>query len=165
MTALGASVKTGCTEFRVWAPRCRSVDVIVNGRAVPLRAGTGALFDGHVDGVAAGTRYRYRLEGARVFPDPVSRCQPEGVHGPSEVVDASSFPWTDRNFGGHARGDLLIYELHVGTFTRAGTLEAVVARVPALVDLGVTAVEIMPVAEFPGARGWADGGACPYARQ
>lgn len=156
---------TGGTQFRVWAPHCRSVDALVNGRAVPLRASPGCLFEGQVDDAPAGARYLYRLDGDRARPDPASRFQPEGVHGPSAVVDAAAFPWTDQSFRGHARHELVIYELHVGAFTPAGTFEAVIPHLPALVDLGVTAVELMPVAEFSGARGWGYDGVHLYAPQ
>src|SRR5262245_21232836 len=165
MTALGASLNGNETIFRVWAPRCRSVDVVVNGRAIPLEPGAGGLFSGQVGDAPAGARYRYRLDRERDRPDPVSRAQPEGVHGPSEVVDAVSFPWSDRGFRGHQPRDLVVYEVHVGTFTRAGTFDAAIARLPALADLGVTAVELMPVGEFPGARGWGYDGAHLYAPQ
>jgi maltooligosyltrehalose trehalohydrolase len=165
MTVLGASSKTGGTEFRVWAPRCRSVEILLDGReAMTLRPGGDGLFERQVENAAAGTRYLYRLDGGRARPDPVSRYQPEGVHGPSEVVDAAHFPWTDHEFRGHARRDLVIYEIHVGTFTPAGTFEAVIAYLPALADLGVTAVELMPVAEFPG-RNWGYDGVHLYAPQ
>ena len=163
MSALGASAKTHGAAFQVWAPRRRSVDVLLNGRAVPLQTPDGCLYEGHVEGVAAGSRYRYRLDGGRAWPDPASRSQPEGVHGSSEVVDPAAFPWTDQSFRGHAPGELIIYELHVGAFTRAGTFEAVIPHLPALVDLGVTAVELMPVAEFAGPHGWGYDGVYLYA--
>src|SRR5262245_7573083 len=169
MTALGASASVGHTTFRVWAPRCRAVEVLVNGRAFPLRAAVDGLFGGQVDGALAGTRYLYRLDGDRARPDPASRFQPEGVHGPSEIVDPRSFAWSDQGFRGHARGDLVIYELHVGTFTRSGprtgTFDGVIEHLAALADLGVTAVELMPVGEFPGPRGWGYDGAHLYAPQ
>ena len=118
-----------------------------------------------VENVTAGARYTYRLEGERDRPDPASRWQPGGVHGPSAVVDPTRFSWTDQGFRGHALADLVFYELHVGTFTPAGTFEAVIPHLPALVELGVTAVEIMPVAEFPGRRNWGYDGVHLYAPQ
>jgi maltooligosyltrehalose trehalohydrolase len=166
MTVLGASAKTGGTEFRVWAPSCRSVEVLLEGGdRAPLRPAGHGLFERHVENAGAGTRYRYCLDGGHPRPDPVSRYQPGGVHGPSEVVDAQGFPWTDQGFRGHARRDLVIYELHVGAFTLAGTFEAVIPHLPTLVDLGVTAVELMPVAEAPGPRNWGYDGAHLYAPQ
>ncbi|MBI1734139.1 MAG: malto-oligosyltrehalose trehalohydrolase [Candidatus Rokubacteria bacterium] len=152
--------------FRVWAPRCRTVDVVVDGRRpVPLGAAPDGLFETTLPGLGAGARYQFRLDGDRYRPDPVSRWQPEGVHGPSSVVDPRDFAWTDRSFAGHALGDLVFYELHVGTFTTAGTFQAAIPRLGALVELGVTAVELMPVAEFPGSRNWGYDGVHLYAPQ
>ena len=152
--------------FRVWAPRCRSVDVVIEGRRPePLTPRDDNLFERAIPGIAAGTRYQYRLDGERHRPDPVSRFQPEGVHGSSAVVDGRRFPWTDQAFRGHRLADLVFYELHVGAFTAAGTFEAVIPHLPHLVDLGVTAVELMPVAEFPGSRNWGYDGVHLYAPQ
>ena len=166
MSALGASVLPGAVAFRVWAPRCQAVDVIVDGRAVEtLVAREGGLFETKLDGVAEGVRYKYRLDGTRFRPDPVSRFQPEGIHGPSVVVDPSRFVWTDQEFAGHAPGELVFYEIHVGTFTPAGTFEAVIPHLARLVDLGITALELMPVAEFPGSRNWGYDGVHLFAPQ
>ncbi|HXH82319.1 MAG TPA: malto-oligosyltrehalose trehalohydrolase [Candidatus Tectomicrobia bacterium] len=172
MTSPGASLPLGAipgdavTTFRVWAPRCRAVEVVVEGRRPePLQPRADGLFERPVPGVAAGMRYQYRLDGDRYRPDPVSRFQPEGVHGPSVVVDPAEFAWTDGAFRGHALADLVFYELHVGTFTTAGTFEAVIPHLPALVDLGITAIELMPVAEFPGSRNWGYDGAHLFAPQ
>jgi len=172
MKSLGASLHLGAmlqdtgTTFRVWAPRCRSVEVVIEGRRpMPLTLRDEGLFELAVPGIAAGMRYQYRLDGERYRPDPVSRFQPEGVHGPSVVVDAARFPWTDQGFRGHALADLVFYELHVGTFSAAGTFEAVIPHLPHLVDLGVTALELMPVAEFPGSRNWGYDGVHLYAPQ
>src|SRR5216117_2712001 len=166
MTALGASLLDNGVTFRVWAPGCRTVDVTVDGRSTEPLAPRGiGLFEARLDGVVEGARYRYRLDGERYRPDPASRYQPEGVHGPSMAVNPGSFPWTDQVFTGHALADLVIYELHVGTFTRVGTFEAIVPHLPHLVDLGVTAVELMPVAEFPGSRNWGYDGVHLFAAQ
>jgi maltooligosyltrehalose trehalohydrolase len=155
MTGLGASFLPGGVTFRVWAPRCRSVDVIVDGRAVEaLVQRDGGLFEGRLEGVAEGARYKFRLDGTRYRPDPVSRFQPEGIHGPSVVVDPNRFVWTDAEFAGHAPGELVFYEIHVGAFTPAGTFEAVIPHLARLADLGVTALQLMPIAEFPGSRDW-----------
>ena len=163
---LGAILQEGGTTFRVWAPRCRGVEVILEGRKPEaLTPRDDGVFERSVAGVSAASRYQYRLNGERYRPDPVSRFQPEGVHGPSVVVDPSRFPWTDQGFRGHALTDLVFYELHVGTFTAAGTFEAVIPHLPHLVDLGITAIEIMPVAEFPGSRNWGYDGTHLYAPQ
>jgi maltooligosyltrehalose trehalohydrolase len=172
MKSLGASLHLGATLqetgtlFRVWAPLCRAVDVVIEGRRPQaLSPREQGLFELSVPGIGAGLRYQYRLNNDRYRPDPVSRFQPEGVHGPSTVVDPARFPWTDQGFRGHALTDLVFYELHVGTFTAAGTFEAVIPHLPQLVDLGITALELMPVAEFPGSRNWGYDGAHLYAPQ
>ncbi len=122
----------------------------------------------------AGTQYRYQIDNGAAdesgddlpaWPDPASAYQPEGVHGPSEVVDHNAFEWTDGDWKGVGLNDYVIYELHIGTFTAEGTFEAAIAHLPYLVDLGITAVEIMPVAQFPGERNWGYDGAFPFAVQ
>ncbi|HTP27848.1 MAG TPA: malto-oligosyltrehalose trehalohydrolase [Anaeromyxobacteraceae bacterium] len=152
------------TRFRVWAPEVQRVELVLDGgRSLPLERGQ----DGHhgltVPGFGAGARYRYRLDGGGPLPDPASRRQPEGVHGPSEVVDPSSFRWTDADWPGIDPEALVVYELHVGTFTPHGTFVAAARRLSALRDLGVTAVELMPVAAFPGRRNWGYDGVAPFA--
>jgi maltooligosyltrehalose trehalohydrolase len=166
MNALGASLHEGTTTFRVWAPRCRSVDVVLEGRRpVSMRRDEGGLWEVALSGVGAGTRYQYRLDGERYRPDPHSRFQPEGVHGHSVVVDPTEFGWTDQGFRGHEAAALVLYELHVGTYTAAGTFEAMIPHLGALRDLGVTAIELMPVAEFPGSRNWGYDGVHLFAPQ
>src|SRR5437660_3940646 len=166
MSALGASLLANGVTFRVWAPRCRSVDVVVDGRAIEaLVPREGGLFEVTLEGLAEGARYKYRLDATRYRPDPASRFQPEGVHGPSVVVDPNRFVWTDQEFAGHALGDLVLYELHVGAFTPPGTFEAIVPHLARLVELGVTAVELMPIAEFPGSRNWGYDGVHLWAPQ
>jgi maltooligosyltrehalose trehalohydrolase len=163
---LGAVLHEGMATFRVWAPRCRSIEVAIDGRKPEaLTARDDGVFERSLGGLGAATRYQYRLDGERYRPDPVSRFQPEGVHGPSAIVEPGRFPWTDHGFRGHALADLVFYELHVGTFSAAGTFEAVIPYLPQLVDLGITAVEIMPVAEFPGSRNWGYDGTHLYAPQ
>ena len=166
MSGLGASLAAGAVTFRVWAPRCRAVDVVVDGRATePLAAREGGLFEATLEAMAEGARYKYRLDATRYRPDPASRFQPEGIHGPSVVVDPSRFVWTDQEFGGHALGELVFYEIHVGAFTPAGTFEAIIPHLARLVDLGVTALELMPIAEFPGSRNWGYDGVHLWAPQ
>src|SRR5207248_5470376 len=120
----------------------------------PLAAESGGYFSGLIDGVGEGARYRLRLDGERVVPDLASRFQPEGPHGPSQVVDPSTFHWTDDRWKGVPDAGNVLYEMHVGTFTPEGTWDAAARRLPELVELGITAVEVMPVAEFPGRFGW-----------
>ncbi|HYC31447.1 MAG TPA: malto-oligosyltrehalose trehalohydrolase [Gemmatimonadales bacterium] len=141
--------------FRVWAPEARQVEVVIEGEGAHLlKREAEGYHAGLVRGARAGARYRYRLDGQGPYPDPASRSQPDGVHGASEVVDLSAFPWADTGWKGLDPRDLVIYELHVGTFTPSGTFDGVIERLDYLAGLGITAVELMPVAEFPGARNW-----------
>jgi maltooligosyltrehalose trehalohydrolase len=110
-----------------------------------------------------GARYKYRLNGAREFPDPASRYQPDGVHGSSEVVDLAAFPWTDRGWNGHPLERTVLYEMHVGTFTPEGTFNTIVPKLDGLAKLGITTLELMPVAQFPGSRNWGYDGVYPFA--
>jgi maltooligosyltrehalose trehalohydrolase len=156
------------TEFRVWAPRAESLAVRLVGeepRTVALEAAGGGVFEALVPDVGAGADYFYLLDGERERPDPVSRSQPSGVHGPSRVVEPGGFVWTDSGWQGLALKDYVVYELHVGTFTPEGTFDAVTRKLAHLKSLGVTAVELMPVAEFPGGRNWGYDGAHLYAPQ
>jgi maltooligosyltrehalose trehalohydrolase len=162
----GAEVVPEGVRFRVWAPARRHVDVRVETGAPglhPLAPERDGWFSGLVPGLCSGARYRYRLDEADAFPDPSSRFQPEGPHGPSEVVDPSRFGWTDASWPGLRPDGQVLYELHVGTFTAEGTLEAAARELHALVALGVTAVELLPVAEFAGRFGWGYDGVDLYA--
>jgi len=151
-------------DVRVWAPQCRRVDFIVDGGASHLLSrGEDGTFEGTVSNVAAGTRYWFRLDGARLRPDPVSRYQPGGPHGPSAIVDAGGFPWSDQAWTGVGRAGHVLYELHVGTFTPEGTWAAAEGQIEALADLGITIIEMMPVADFPGRFGWGYDGVNLYA--
>jgi maltooligosyltrehalose trehalohydrolase len=116
-------------------------------------------------GIAEGQRYAYRLDNGSERPDPASLWQPEGIHRPSAVLFPERYHWSDQGWSGVAREDLVFYELHVGTFTPEGTFDAVIGRLDSLRDLGVTAIELMPIAQFPGARNWGYDGVHPYAVQ
>jgi maltooligosyltrehalose trehalohydrolase len=153
---IGAEQQPGGVHFRVWAPAAREAVVEIDGgTAHALTAEPGGYFSGLVAGAGAGTRYRFRLDGRDpALPDPASRSQPDGPHGSSEVVDPSAFAWTDSEWRGPDPERMVIYEFHVGTFTQEGTWEAAARHLPALAELGVTCVEMMPVAEFPGRFGW-----------
>jgi maltooligosyltrehalose trehalohydrolase len=118
-----------------------------------------------VQGIEPGARYVFRLENDRDRPDPASRYQPEGVHGPSEVVDHTAFSWTDKGWSGLALQSMIMYELHTGTFTPEGTFDAIISRLGDLKDLGINAIELMPVAQFPGKRNWGYDGVYPFAVQ
>jgi len=164
--AIGAGLlENGGCRFHVWAPRAERVAVRVGDdapRDAALEAGEAGYFTGELDGVAPGTRYRYVLDDGPALADPASRWQPEGVHGPSAVPDPV-FPWTDEHWRGLPWSHYLLYEIHVGTFSETGDFAGAAGRLDELADLGVTAVELMPVAEFPGARNWGYDGAFPYA--
>lgn len=154
-------------SFLLWAPKVHRAEVRVlfpRARTLPLRAERDGYHCGIFEGIEAGSRYLYRLEGERERPDPASRFQPEGVHGPSEIVDPV-FDWDERGWCGLPLRDYIIYELHVGTFTLEGTFEAIIPRLAELKGLGITAVELMPVGQFPGTRNWGYDGVYPYAPQ
>jgi maltooligosyltrehalose trehalohydrolase len=154
--------RPGETEFRVWAPHQHSVTVLVDGRQHPLRPEDGGTFAGLVP-AGDGSLYRYLLDDGTTVPDPCARSQPQGVAGPSEVLDPRVFRWTDGDWRGLDPTRLVTYELHVGTFTSAGTFAGVIPRLPGLRELGVTAIELMPVATFPGTRGWGYDGLLTWA--
>ena len=144
-------------HFRVWAPKASAVSVVIepDARAVALDAESDGYFSTLVDGVPAGSLYWFRLDhDERRYPDPASRFQPDGPHGPSQVVDPFRFDWTDHAWKGRSIAGQVLYEMHVGTFTPEGTWEAAMRELPHLAELGVTVLEVMPVAEFPGRFGW-----------
>lgn len=154
-SGLGAVPVPGGVRFRVWAPAARTLEVILDsGRTIPMTLHPAGIFEAVADGIGPRIRYRYRVDGAAEYPDPASRLQPEGLHGPSIVVDPRHYAWHDQSWTGLAAGALVFYELHVGTFTPEGTLAAARERLPYLRDLGITAVELMPVGEFPGRWNW-----------
>ncbi len=152
-------------ECRVWAPRAQSVAFVrePEGERVPMVAEARGYFRLQAPAIAPGQLYSLSLDGGPPRPDPRSRCQPRGVHGPSQWVDLEAFPWTDAGFQGKPLGSAVIYELHVGTFTPEGTFAAIIPRLEALASLGVTHLEIMPVAHFPGGRGWGYDGVALFA--
>jgi maltooligosyltrehalose trehalohydrolase len=137
----------------VWAPAHERVAVVVDGRDIPLTPEDGGYFSGLAANARAGTLYRFRL-GDEAFPDPASRFQPEGPHGPSQVVDANRYRWRNASWPGISLGGAIIYELHVGTFTREGTYAAAAEHLQELAEIGINVIEMMPLNEFPGAFGW-----------
>ena len=153
---IGAEVTSDGVHFRVWAPKASSVDVMLDGGvAHGLSREPDGYFSGLVRGLAAGARYRFRLDGDSLhLPDPASRFQPEGPHGPSEIVDPARFRWTDAAWRGRALAGQVIYEMHVGTLTSEGTWTAAAEELSELAAAGFTVLEVMPVAEFPGRFGW-----------
>lgn len=161
---LGAiSGHDGKTQFCVWAPRADRVDVdlVDQNRSFPLSR-IGEYHTATLEEVKPGDRYMYRIDGGPPRPDPATRFQPDGVHGPSEVVSIS-FDWTDQNWQGVATEDLIIYEMHVGSFSKSGTFEGAIGRLDELVELGVSAVELMPVADSAGRWNWGYDGVCLFA--
>ncbi|HWW75303.1 MAG TPA: alpha-amylase family glycosyl hydrolase, partial [Pyrinomonadaceae bacterium] len=170
----------GGVHFRVWAPRRKRVEVVFEGGnvegesdsaeggdtrpAFELEREEGGYFSALVETSGAGTLYRFRLDGDDyLYPDPASRFQPRSPHGPSRVVDPNAFRWTDDAWRGASLKGQVVYELHVGAFTREGTLAAAAGQLKELSSLGVTCVELMPVAEFPGRFGWGYDGVALYA--
>jgi maltooligosyltrehalose trehalohydrolase len=165
---LGAvcSADKSCT-FLVWAPKANTLDVRLlspRERTIPMQQLDRGYFFAAVDDISAGTLYRYRIDGQTDRPDPASRFQPQGVHGPSQVIDPR-FDWDDRAWRGLPLHQYVFYELHVGTFTPDGTFDAIIPHLADLKELGITALEIMPVAQFPGNRNWGYDGVYPFAVQ
>ena len=161
----GARLLGRQAEFRVWAPAARAVSLRFQDReAFPLSRLEDGVFTAMVPAVA-GDRYFYEVDGGRPVPDPVSRLLPDGVHGPTEIVDPAAFHWHDGHWHGLPWNDYILYELHTGTFTPQGTFAGIIGRLEYLKKLGVTAIEIMPVAAFPGRRNWGYDGVSLYAVQ
>jgi maltooligosyltrehalose trehalohydrolase len=173
MRATGANWKHGPTQleegvwcFRVWAPHPKCVNLHLlefPGRSAHLEAKDNGYFEAIVDGIQPGIRYCFQVDG-RDLPDPASRFQPEGVHGPSQLVDPN-FEWQDSTWPGLPLDRFVLYELHVGTFSLDGTFDAIIPHLEYLRDLGTTAIELMPVAQFPGGRNWGYDGVSPFAAQ
>ena len=165
---LGATcLGEGRCRFCVWAPLAERVEVRVissKERKVPLKSVGRGYHQGIVEGVPPNCLYKYLLDGQKERPDPASRFQPQGVHGPSQVVDPF-FPWDDEGWHGFPLQEYIIYELHVGLFSQEGTFEGVIFHLDELNELGITAIELMPIAQFPGTRNWGYDGVYPFAVQ
>lgn len=155
----------GAVRFRLWAPGARQVGLCVDGapHPLPLSGMPGGWFELTTRKAGQGTRYRYRIDDELLVPDPASRHNPQDVDGPSAVVDPFAFDWDDDDWVGRRWEEAVVYELHVGTFTAEGTFAAIEARLDYLRELGVTALELMPIGEFGGSRGWGYDGVLPYA--
>jgi maltooligosyltrehalose trehalohydrolase len=160
---------TGEVRFRLWAPAAQQVELVLHGGSAPQTTLMPALgagwFELHTRAAGSGSLYRYRIDGGQEVPDPASRYNPQGVHGPSEVIDPATYDWDDASWQAPPWHTAVIYELHVGCFDAPGTYAAVAARLPQLVRLGVTTIELMPLAAFPGERGWGYDGVLQYAPQ
>jgi maltooligosyltrehalose trehalohydrolase len=167
-TTIGATfLGQARTGFTVWAPFREQADAHVispREQVIPMLKDNEGYFRVIADGVSAGSIYKYRLDRKSEYPDPASRFQPNGVHGPSQVLD-SQFQWEDDKWSGLPLQEYIIYELHTGTFTPAGIFDEIISHLERLAELGITAVELMPVAQFPGSRNWGYDGVFPYAVQ
>jgi maltooligosyltrehalose trehalohydrolase len=166
---LGATALPGQSwRFVVWAPTAKQLSIHIvgdNDRVVPMQKSDSGHFETTIKTLPSDTRYFYRFDDGREFPDPASRFQPEGVHGPSQVMDLNDFKWTDSSWRGLELDRSVIYELHVGTYTPEGTFEALIPHLASLRELGITTIELMPVAQFPGNRNWGYDGVQPFAAQ
>ncbi len=157
----------GATRFRLWAPGARRIDLNLSHHDVrgelPMTALDEGWFEASVSHAPPGTRYAFRIDGGITVPDPASRCNPDDVHAASMVIDPRAFDWADAQWAGRPWEEAVIYELHVGTFTPAGTFAAAAGQLDYLADLGVTAIELMPLADFPGRWNWGYDGVLPFA--
>ena len=165
---MGANLLSeGGVHFSVWAPKANEVALKILGELpqIELMSQDDGVFSLTLPHIKAGQDYLYVIDGKKELPDPVSRWQPHGVHGPSRVVDPKAFHWQDQSWQGVDLKKTVIYELHVGTFTPEGTFESAIEKLPYLRDLGVTAIELMPIAQFPGERNWGYDGVYPFAPQ
>jgi malto-oligosyltrehalose trehalohydrolase len=165
----GAELVDGRARFALWAPAARHVGLVLvdgpqPGHVTMQPAGDG-WYRATVDAADEQTHYAYRIDHHPLLPDPASRCNPHGVHGPSRLVDPRAYRWSDGDWRGRPWHEAAIYELHVGTFTAAGTFAAAIEHLDHLVELGVTAIELMPVASFSGSRGWGYDGVLLFAPQ
>jgi maltooligosyltrehalose trehalohydrolase len=159
--------ENGSTRFRLWAPAARQVEISIEkakaSKPIPLDRSDQGWFELTTDAAKPGSLYRYRIDGEQDVPDPASRFQPRDVHGPSEVIDPIAFDWKDEIWRGRSWNEAVIYELHVGAFTKPGTFSAAKERLDYLAELGVTAIELMPVSDFPGRRNWGYDGVLLFA--
>jgi maltooligosyltrehalose trehalohydrolase len=165
---VGAEVLDGGVHFRLWAPERKKVEVVPgNGRknkSYTLNNEDNSYFSLFIPDIAEGTQYGFRLDNSeKIYPDPVSRFQPDGPHGLSQVIDPSKFKWTDENWRGPDYKNQIIYEMHIGTFTHEGTWASAMNELPELASLGITIIEVMPIADFPGKFGWGYDGVDMFA--
>jgi len=159
----GAEITSDSVRFALWAPTAREVSLVLDGAEHPLRADREGWYRHVSQEARPGSRYGYRIDGNLVVPDPASRFQPDDVHGLSLVVDPQSYEWSDISWTGRPWEETILYEVHVGTATPEGNYAGLMGKLDALRDLGVTAIELMPIGEFPGRRNWGYDGVLPYA--
>ena len=153
----------GGARFRLWAPGAQAVELVLDGASSPMPAAADGWFESTARDARAGARYAFRIDGGITVPDPASRSNPDDVHAASALVDPLAFDWPDDAWRGRPWHEAVVYELHVGCFTPQGSFSAAIDRLDDLVALGVTAIELMPVADFSGRRGWGYDGVLPYA--
>jgi malto-oligosyltrehalose trehalohydrolase len=153
----------GGVRFRVWAPAANTVDLVFENRSKPMEKAAEGWFQLIEPAAGAGTLYRYRINGGQLVPDPASRFQPQDAEGPSEVIDPGAFAWDDLDWKGRPWEEAVIYELHVGSFTPGGNYRSIVPKLQHLKDVGITALELMPLADFAGRRNWGYDGVLPFA--
>ena len=159
----GPSVATDGTRFRLWAPAAKRVDAMLEQQPHAMKRDAGGWFTVDVAGVKAGTRYKFRVDDEIDVPDPASAFQPDDVFGPSEVIDHEVYPWHATDWRGRPWQEAVVVEAHVGTFTRQGSYRAMIDRLDHLVETGITALELMPLADFAGSRNWGYDGVLWYA--
>lgn len=152
------------TRFVVWAPEKEKLEVVVDGNSLAMKKDEMGYWAVTADSVKAGSQYKFKINGKNSLPDPASCFQPEGVHGHSEVIERN-FQWTDQKWKGLPLGEMIQYELHVGTFTKEGTFDGVISKLEYFKELGVNAIELMPLSQFPGNRNWGYDGVYPFAVQ
>jgi maltooligosyltrehalose trehalohydrolase len=158
----GPSFENGGVRFRLWAPSQKRIELMIDGRAVSMTRTASGFHETFVNGLVAGARYRFALADGREVPDPASRFQPEDVNGPSEAIDPRAYRWRE-TWPGREWNDIVLYELHIGTFSPEGTFAGAADKLDHLADLGVTGVEVMPVSDFSGRWNWGYDGAFCYA--
>src|ERR1700753_4340851 len=158
----------GSVRFRLWAPAAKQVDLALTDergtrQMLPMQQLEAGWYELVTAQARAGSLYKYRIDGKTEVPDPASRRNPNDVHGPSEVVDAAAFEWTDDEWHSRPWHEAVVYELHIGSFSPEGTFKGAESKLPHLAELGVTVIELMPIADFPGARGWGYDGVLQYS--
>jgi maltooligosyltrehalose trehalohydrolase len=158
----GARLTADGASFRLWAPAAQRVDLLLE-KSFPLQPSRAGWFRADIAGVKAGARYKFRIDDEIDVPDPASAFQPDDVFGPSEVIDHAGFPWRARDWRGRPWQEVVLIETHVGTFTREGTYRAMIDKLDHLAASGITALELMPLADFAGSRGWGYDGVLWYA--
>ncbi|MBV9032935.1 MAG: malto-oligosyltrehalose trehalohydrolase [Acidobacteriaceae bacterium] len=153
------------TYFRVWAPGKKTINVVFEDGRTPaqLNGEPTGYFEAFIPGAVPGDLYKYQVDGGEAYPDPASRFQPKGPHGHSQIIDSQSFPWADKDWPGLQLKGQVLYEMHIGTFTPGGTWAAAAEKLEYLRDTGITVLEVMPIADFPGRFGWGYDGVQPYA--